>query len=158
PFGDLSQPLSDIGDQPINRLRVPIEVMRRHLSQRPALLAALWTFEPAAVSGSSVADASGNNNAVTIVGGLTLEDGPRGGQAISLDGGTRYAQVNHSPTLELGKDGADFSVAFSIYLRQGPTGAWRLIMHKGSTSTERTFDLWLCPDRNQLQAGISTTA
>jgi hypothetical protein len=119
PFGTLGQLLSDIGNQPVNQLRVPIEVMRKHLSQRPGLLAAHWTFEADSIlSNSSISDASGNNNTASAVSGMVLEDGVRGCKALSFDGATRFAQVNHCPTLAIGKDNADFSVAFSLYMRK----------------------------------------
>jgi Tc toxin complex TcA C-terminal TcB-binding domain/Concanavalin A-like lectin/glucanases superfamily len=68
-----------------------------------------------------------------------------------------YAEVPNSEILEqIGKEGKDFSVAFWIYLRQGPTGKFRSIMHKGSDDRERTFALWMHPTDNRIHYVIST--
>lgn len=58
------------------------------------------------------------------------------------------------PALELGK--TDFTLAFWLYLENGPTGGWRNITHKGYADDQRTFAIWLRPDSNALHCRIST--
>jgi hypothetical protein len=73
-------------------------------------------------------------------------------------GGNDYVRIENSPMLgEIGKDDGDFSVTFHLFLRQGFTGNWRFIMHKGTEDLDRTFSLWLHPYDNRIAYGISTT-
>jgi len=99
-------------------------------------------------------DASGNANDGTVQGAQFTPDG-KFFDAITFDG-TNYAEVSHSSSLELGKDGADFTVSFWFRLAQDHTGAWRCIMHKGKSTYQRTFALWMVPWNNQVHFRIST--
>jgi hypothetical protein len=161
PFGKLSQPLSEIGDAgetPLAQLLVVAELLREFRETASSrLLAAHWSFDPAAITGGTVQDLSRNGNSATAVGGLVLEPGPAGGQAIRFDGTARYLQVANAPSLEVGANGTDFSVSFHIRPLQHPNGQWRSVMHKGAADQERTFAVWLHPDSNRLHARISTT-
>jgi uncharacterized protein (TIGR03790 family) len=113
-----------------------------------------WTFDESA---GTVAVDSVNNNHGTLFNGPLPVTG-KIGKALSFDGGNDYAQVNHSPVLELGKNGADFSVAYWMNLKQGFTGSWRSILHKGATSmTERTPAMWMYPTDNRILLCASTT-
>lgn len=69
-----------------------------------------------------------------------------------------FVKVPHSDSLQLGKDGEDFSLAFWLNLQEKPNGSYRSIMHKGSQESERTFALWMQPNSNRLHFRISTTA
>jgi Tc toxin complex TcA C-terminal TcB-binding domain/Concanavalin A-like lectin/glucanases superfamily/ABC toxin N-terminal region/Bacterial Ig domain len=78
------------------------------------------------------------------------------GGAVSFSGESDYVQINNAPDLEAGNNDADFSVTFWMNLRQGFTGAWRSIVHKGNTNEERTFALWMQPQDNKIYYRIST--
>jgi Tc toxin complex TcA C-terminal TcB-binding domain/Concanavalin A-like lectin/glucanases superfamily/ABC toxin N-terminal region len=159
PFGKLSQPLSEIGEVgnlSVNQLQLVAEVLREYRRTAPALLVGHWTFDQATLTGTQIADQSGTNPA-TLVGGAALDPGLADGQAVRFDGTSRYAEIAHSPSLELGRDDGDFSVSFFIQPKQGATGRWRVIAHKGNTDTERTFAIWLHPSDTRLHARISTT-
>ncbi|MCG2690991.1 hypothetical protein L6249_02920, partial [Candidatus Parcubacteria bacterium] len=77
---------------------------------------------------------------------------------LSFDGFNDYAQIPDSPILRVGNAGADFAVEFWLYLRQGNTGSYRSIMHKGGADANRTFAMWMRPDDNRIHYRISTTA
>jgi hypothetical protein len=79
----------------------------------------------------------------------------RSGSAVSFKSSGDRVEI-YNPSLEVGKSGVDFSVGFWIYLRGGPTGKWRTIMHKGINENERTFALFLHPDSNRIDYRIST--
>ncbi|WP_143145220.1 LamG-like jellyroll fold domain-containing protein, partial [Arcobacter sp. LA11] len=65
--------------------------------------------------------------------------------------------VQNSPELELGKDNSDFTVSFSMYLDIDHTGAWRNIMHKGDTNSERGPGIWMHPNTNKIHYTLSST-
>lgn len=105
-------------------------------------------------NGELLADASGNaNNAVGV--SLTFTSAGKFDGALECNGNTE-AKVNHSETLNLGKDGADFSVSFWFRLEQTATGSFRVIMHKGNNTYQRTFGLWMHPNTNHIIYAIST--
>ncbi|HYF51878.1 MAG TPA: PKD domain-containing protein [Planctomycetota bacterium] len=112
-----------------------------------------WKFDDGA--GTTALDSSGKNNHGGLGNGPAWVAGRFGG-ALSFDGADDYVQVNNASVLEVGKSGGDFSVAYWIYLRQGPTGQWRSIAHKGNSDTERTFAMWLQPGANRIHYRIST--
>jgi hypothetical protein len=161
PFGELSQPGSaqgGVGGASVNRLQIVIESLRR--MPRQSLLAGHWGFDatqPAAGAGVEAADLSGAGHAARLEGDGQLEPGVAGGRALSLDGSTRFALVDGA-TLDVGADGADFTVAMHVKLSSGATGAWRALTRHGATDAERTFGLWLLPDSNKIHARISTDA
>lgn len=156
PFGELSElsePLSDLGNLPVNQLRVSLEVLRKYLATNPVVLAGLWRCLDE--SGSTLSDASSHaTNGKLQAGAVFAVVGDR--KAVRLDGANARVEIQHVPALEVGKDGADFSVAFWLYLNKGFTaGQYPCIMHKGSTAYERTFAMWIRPDSNRIHYRIS---
>ena len=164
PFGRLSQPLSAIGglgDQSLAELRVPIEILRRHVGSERRLLAARWSFDRETVlpADAGFTDLAGNGHVARPTGGIVLEESPASGQAIRFDGATRWLQVDHAPELALGQDDGDFSVCLFLQPAAGPTGSWRNFVHKGADNVaQRTFAMWLQPDLMRVHARISTEA
>lgn len=106
-------------------------------------------------SGTILTDASGNGNHAEIIDGATFSTAGKYEGAIEFNG-NNHAKVSHSGTLELGKNGADFSVSFWLKLSQGYTGAYRSIMHKGKDTFQRTFSLWMRPFDDKIHFRIST--
>jgi hypothetical protein len=151
PFGVLKEPLSASGSKPVNALRVAIEVLRRHLVGEPKVLVAHWRADEN--GGTTLADASGSGNNGTLANGATWAPG-KFGTALSLTAPTQRAQAPHKAAIELGKNGADFSVAFWIRIQAAPTGVWRLVARKG-TEPERTFAMFLHPTENRIHFRIS---
>src|SRR5690606_6955544 len=82
-------------------------------------LVGYWRFDE--VAGLAATDASGNGHQGSLANGATWTPaGVRGG-AISFDGINDMVSVPESPELELGRDNADFTVAFCLKLEQGFT-------------------------------------
>ncbi|MEM6800355.1 MAG: LamG-like jellyroll fold domain-containing protein, partial [Bacteroidota bacterium] len=79
-------------------------------------------------------------------------------KALSVANDGDHVFVAAKPQLELGDNGEDFSVSFWLNLEEGHTGAWRALLHKGNTNSERTFAMWMRPNDNKLHFRISTTA
>ncbi|MCK6623783.1 MAG: hypothetical protein DPW09_19265 [Anaerolineae bacterium] len=153
PFGKLKEPLSEVGNLPVNRLRVPLEVLRKYLTTNPVYLAAHWRC--AESGGGVLGDASNLGHKGTLVNGASFL-GVGGRQAVSFNGAQARVEVPNNLSLEVGKADADFAVTFWLYLRQGATGDWRAIMHKGNRNEQRTFALWMFPHDNRLHYRIST--
>jgi len=97
--------------------------------------------------------ATGGTGKVT---GASLVPG-KVGSALSFNGTDNVVTVDNKPELEVGKDGADLSVAFWFLLKSGNNGGWRNITHKGNANEERTFAMWMHPDNNLILFVISTT-
>src|SRR5262249_6143253 len=74
----------------------------------PRQLLAHWPFDEG--SGATAADATGNGNTGTLQGGAIWTSGRFGG-GLRFDGVDDYVQINNSASLEVGKNGADFSIA-----------------------------------------------
>jgi hypothetical protein len=83
-------------------------------------------------------------------------DGRTGG-ALHFDGWDDHLNIPHDPAIEIGRDNADFSVAFWIKLQQDPIGAWRSLFHKGNRNYQRTFSMWFRPLDNRLHYRATTT-
>jgi len=155
PFGQLAQPTTDVGSEVRNSLHVPIEVLRAYLAAFRGPVAAEWNFDEA--SGTAVVDAGPWGNNGSMQGRAQWGQGATAG-GLSFDGSTGMAEIPHSGSLFLGAEDRDFAVSFWIYLRTGATGAWRAIMHKGSSDSQRTFSLWMHPEDDRVHFRISTSA
>jgi hypothetical protein len=159
PFGKLKEPLSELGNLPVNRLRVCIEVLREYLKLRPKPLVAHWKCDEG--EGTTLSDASTYGNHGTLVDASRTPMWAPGkfGSALNFDAGGSHVQIPHTTSLELGKDNAEFSVAFWMYLRpEGAVGQWRTIMNKGARNLQRTPALWVHPNNNRVHYRISTTS
>ncbi len=107
-------------------------------------------------TGLKLSDSSGNGNIADLQEGAAWTTSGRFGSALSLDG-KGYAKVSHSSTLEVGKDGNDFSVSFWIRpIKDHTENNYLSIMHKGNDDTQRTFALWMMPENNRVHFRIST--
>jgi hypothetical protein len=151
PFGKLAQPLFDLASQPVNQLRVPVEVLRQYVRSDQGVLLAHWGFDEG--TGSTASDSSGNGNDGTLATSPSTPSwttGRNGGSALSFDGIDDYVTVSGDQAI--GKDGSDFSVTFSMLLRQGGNGKLRSIIGSGTG----TFTLFLVPTENRIGYGIST--
>jgi len=116
---------------------------------------AWWRFDEA--DGTAARDSAGQNLHGALRGAPKRTPG-RMGNALSLDGENDFVEVPQAKALDVGAGGTDFAVTFWLFLRRDATGQWRNIMHKGTRDEERTFALWLYPDRNAIHFRISTDA
>ncbi|HSH80569.1 MAG TPA: LamG-like jellyroll fold domain-containing protein, partial [Herpetosiphonaceae bacterium] len=89
PFDRLVDPLAELGNQPVNQLRIAIEVLRRYLGLDAGQLAAHWRFDEG--SGTTTADTSGNGNTATLRG--PLWDVGKVGKALRFDGVDDYVET-----------------------------------------------------------------
>ena len=118
-------------------------------------LVAHWKFDE--TTGAVAADASGYANNGTLTSGPAWTGGKQA-NALAFDGIDDYVLVNHSGSLAIGQNNADFSAAFFLNLRQGTTGLWRSLIHKGAINDERTFGIWAFNTDNRLAYQVSTSA
>ncbi|MFE0515425.1 LamG-like jellyroll fold domain-containing protein, partial [Streptomyces sp. NPDC058964] len=158
-LGDLTQPLSGVataGSQPVSRLQLAVETLRRYLALTPHLVAGRWDFA-APTGADTVPDLSGHGLDLTLAAGAVLGAGPGGRRTLVLgtDSGAA-APADAGP--RIGDNGTDFTVAFWINVAADSTGAWRAVMHRGAVDAERTFAIWLRPGDNGLHVRVSTTA
>ncbi len=102
-------------------------------------------------------DAIGNAHGSLKGGAKLLNDAERG-KVLSIEREGQHVAVAAKPQLQLGMNNKDFSVAFWMNPKQGKTGRWRAIMHKGKSNRERTFAMWMRPQDNRIHFRISTTA
>ena len=109
-------------------------------------------------SGTVAADSSGAANPGTYTGNPTL-----GAAAVRLTGiyvaaDAQFVYAPASATLNsLSAANADFTVAFWVR-PNGMTGGWRVLLHKGASSSERGPGIWLNPGNNRIHFRVSTTA
>lgn len=161
PFGKLPESSITIGDELINRLRIPIEVLRAYSSepQQHPMLLAHWRCDEG--SGDQLTDSSSYHHSGTLKNGAGWGAGRLAG-AVILDGSNYVEIPGNSAVLELGKENADFSVAFWFCLKEGPTGKWRGIIRKGNVDnlggpgSERTFALWMAESEKKITYSITT--
>ncbi len=106
-------------------------------------------------AGEIIDSVAGNNG--QAIGGATISAG-KICNAGNFASANSYALINDTPTIEVGKIGGDFSVAYWIRHVNSFTGAWRSLIHKGASNTDRTFAMWMYPSSNQMHARISTTS
>jgi len=72
--------------------------------------------------------------------------------------GSSNVTINNAPILQVGANGADFSLGFWVYLNAGANGQWRSLARKGHNDNDRTFAMWLSPTDNRIHYCISTSA
>ena len=77
--------------------------------------------------------------------------------SVRLDGND-YISIDPGDKLEVGKNGADFTVAFWLKLDSTQPYEWRSIIHKGNNNGERTFSAWLHQSSFYLHPPLTTTA
>jgi hypothetical protein len=65
--------------------------------------------------------------------------------------------IDHSESLALGKDGADFTVSFALLQTQEVYG-WRTLLHKGNVESDRTPGIWKHADNTGIYSSISTVS
>ena len=122
------------------------------ISEDPGLIA-YWPFDEGA--GTSTGDATGNGQDATLNGGASWTSGLLG-SAISFDGVDDHVLASSAAALEVGKDGADFSVSFWINLRQ-ESQELATIIHMGGSETQNTFWIARYPNSRKLYFAVSTT-
>lgn len=108
---------------------------------------------------------SGNANDILGVYNGTLYSSPT--LTIGCDGvtnnaysfnGSSYIQIAGATALELGKNGADFSLVFWLKLTENSNNStYRMITRKGAADAQRTFAIWQRPDNNLLHVRMTTT-
>ena len=114
-----------------------------------------WSLDDG--TGTTALDSSGQKNHGTLSNAPAWTSGKLGG-ALSFDGLNAHVQINNAASLEVGKNGTDFSVAFWMYLRKGATGAYRALLHKGNSHDERAIGIWLRESDNRIHYRLSTDA
>jgi hypothetical protein len=112
----------------------------------------------------TVTDLSGQNNVVTVKGqpvmngaSYTVHETIDGGAYMTVDGVNDYLVIDHSESLALGKDGADFTVSFALLQTQEIYG-WRSLLHKGNVDAERSPGIWKHADNTGIYSMISTVS
>jgi alpha-mannosidase len=81
--------------------------------------------------GTTVADASGNGNDGTTVGGPSWITAGRYGGAIQLDGVDDHVRVEDSPSLDLGRTGT-----IGAWVRIDTLGRWQSVVAKGDSNSD----------------------
>ncbi|MEM1013882.1 MAG: LamG domain-containing protein, partial [Planctomycetota bacterium] len=67
-----------------------------------------------------------------------------------------YLRIPNKDHLEVGKDDADFSIAYWLKNNREASGQWRETIKKHFDGRRRTFAMWLRPDDNRMHCRIST--
>ena len=104
-------------------------------------------------------DSSGNNYITTSTvfptfsGGVDLT--PLGAARFSS---TSFLTIANTTSLEIGKNGADFSVVFWLRMNTTYDSSYHVIFQKGTSATVRTPYVWAAPNTNTIYFGVSTTA
>jgi len=117
-------------------------------------LAGKWTFDEVT---SVITDHSSYGIDGDLMSATRIADGISG-SAVSL---TSNQQVKITPQpgqLDVGGNGADFSVSFWIRLHATRQSGWNSIFQKGDTSNLRTFHISLRPDSLKLHARLTSSA
>ncbi|HEU0054297.1 MAG TPA: LamG-like jellyroll fold domain-containing protein, partial [Longimicrobium sp.] len=148
PFGKLREPLSDLGARPVSTTRLVAETLRRHL------LAGQWAADE--TSGTLLADRSGNGNHGSVAAQVGRVDGKVGKALAFAAGGDASVAIPHSPSLEIGAQGADFSVALWLWVNAASPD-FQVVARKGDVDTQRTFGIYVLPNTRKLHYRVSTT-
>ncbi len=115
-----------------------------------------WQFNE--TSGATAADATGNGHTGTLADAAAWDSGGVLGGAIRFDGTDDWVSVPNDPSLEVGANNADFSLAFWVNLQEDANGAYRRLAYKGDHNSEQGFSVILLPHSNHIHYRISTTA
>jgi len=122
------------------------------ISEVPREGLALWLrFDE--MSGSAAGNSAGLQVPGGTLTGARWTPGRFDGAAL-CNGKDQWVQVDASK-LELGKNNADFSIAFWMCYTP-TTNGWRSITHKGAQDRERTFAMWFHADSDRIWYRIST--
>ena len=89
--------------------------------------------------------------------GATLVDDDERGKVLAIAKNKQHVLVTPKDQLQVGMLGNDFTVAFWMNLKEGHTGRWRSVLHKGLNPRDRTFAMWMRPHDNRLHFRISTS-
>ena len=109
-------------------------------------------------SGTVAVDSSGAANTGAYTGNPTLGAAAVRQTGIYVAADSQFVYAPASATLNsLGAANADFTVAFWVR-PNGMTGGWRVLLHKGASSSERGPGIWLNPGNNRIHFRVSTTA
>ncbi|MFV2055919.1 MAG: LamG-like jellyroll fold domain-containing protein [Thiohalomonadales bacterium] len=113
-----------------------------------------WAFDKD--EGTFAIDSTGNGHRAALNNTQWQAEGRRTG--VLGFNRNAFAEVSHAPALALGKDNADFSVSFMIYLRAEGNSNLRSVFHKGVDNQQHTPSLWMNDNDNKLKYSITTTA
>jgi Concanavalin A-like lectin/glucanases superfamily len=146
-FAKLSDPFNETAGLNINQSNIHIEIIKNFLFKVKSLVAH-WKLDEG--SGTSTGDSSNNGNGGVITNAAWNNQG-KYGSALSFQKNSSVT-IQHSPTLEIGKSGADFSVLFWIRLKEGRiTGRnWTHVLQKGNKDQERTPGIWINSENQML--------
>jgi Tc toxin complex TcA C-terminal TcB-binding domain/Concanavalin A-like lectin/glucanases superfamily len=162
-FGVVSDPGSAVGDRVVNELLPVVSLIRNQPS-----LGLLLHFAFEREQGQNILGSGPKvSTAALSRPGLIGLPGTEKAGTLVLQENTDYAVSSSDSTAilkDLGKDNADFSVGFWIYLDSEGTGNWRSVFYKGHEidpnpsviNSNRTFAIFLYPDSNALHYRIGT--
>ncbi len=108
-------------------------------------------------SGTSAADSSGNGNNAQLIPNASWVTG-HFGSGVVTDGQDGLVRIDHSPSIHLGGNDEDFTVAMWVNLQEGFTGSWRGLAGKGESWNKRGFALFMRPTSNRINYSVSTTS
>ena len=123
------------------------------VSEDPGLISH-WPFDEA--SGTTAFDMGGTNAHGQLVNGAGRVTGIQGG-AVSFNGVGEHDRIDNQAALEVGKNGADFSVSYWIRMGQDSNTVIRNLIQKGGSSAERTFTMWLNPGSLKVNFRVTST-
>jgi hypothetical protein len=114
-----------------------------------------WKFDE--TGGTEAGDSSGNGLHGSLDNGPTWNGSGSVAGCLAFDGVDDIVTVSNTAILEVGKDNADFTLAFWINLQQGTSGPWRSVMHKAESGATRTPAIYFYPDTDRLAFRVSIT-
>jgi hypothetical protein len=170
-FGKISEPGSQVGSRIVNDLLPAVALLRNSARPNAGLLFRFTFDKPEGRPPLEFPDEGPHRRGTGILKpdplpakpGVKFSDPKTNIGAVEFDG-THYALFGHRAGLNVGDNDQDFSLSFWIYVNDAgiPNGQWRGVLYKGHedpsfTNVNRTFGVWLYPDRNTVHYRISTT-
>lgn len=138
-FGVLSDPGFAGNQYVVNELLPAVYLLRTRLLG----LVIYLPFEDDLTSGYGLSQQPGLLHADGMIG----KPGTDSAGTIQFTRPTDYLELEATTWVaEIGKDNADFSISFWLYLRGDTGGIWRSIVYKGTSSWVPTLQIWLSPD------------